>query len=330
MHEEKTPADPDALLSLVQQLKETSQAPPPMPRRRGKQRDFSALSFLLLAAVAVVLRTFKDSELHKLLSRDCRLRHGLGFARVPHRTTIGRRRRGQVAEAEAQIAALGQQILAEVKPEVDQSAVSALDGRRYEAQGPAWHKSSRQAGVVPTGLRNVDTESAWSKSGYRGWVQGSRLVLQSLVWPAPVPLVAAWRPNNHNEAVVAATALAKGHLVVTEVLLGEETCGGADFSQQYAAAGGWVLTPKQLPAKHHTWKCDLYAYRKETIELLFQRVIQASGLKECQVKGLGRNGAFVLASVWLYQILFLVNYRHGRPAAEIKDLIDDARWRIST
>jgi len=107
MHEENTPADPDALLSLVQQLKEPSQAPPPLPRRRGKQRDFSALSFRLLAAVVVVLRTFKDSEVHKLLSRDCRLRQGLGFARVPHRTTIGRRLRAQGAETEAQSAALG-------------------------------------------------------------------------------------------------------------------------------------------------------------------------------------------------------------------------------
>jgi len=330
MHEENTPVDPDALLSLIHQIKEHYQAPPPTRRRRGKQRDFSALSFLLLAVVAVVLRTFKDSELHRLWSRDCRLRQALGFARVPHRTTIGRRLRGQVAEAEAQIAALGQQILAEVKPEADHSEVSALDGRMYEAQGPAWHKSSRQAGVVPPGLRNVDTESAWSKSGYRGWGQGYRLVLQSLVWPAPVPLFATWRPNNPNEAGIAAAALAEGQLAVTDVRLGDETFGGADFSQQYAQAGGWVLTPKQLPAQYHTWKCDLYAYRKETIELLFQRIIQASGLKECQVKGLGRNGAFVLASVWLYQILFLVNYRQGRPAAEIKDLIDDARWRIST
>jgi hypothetical protein len=31
----------------------------------------------------------------------------------------------------------------------------------------------------------------------------------------------------------------------------------------------------------------------------------------------------------LYQMPFLVNYRQGRPAAEIKDLIDDTRWRIS-
>jgi len=330
MHKENTPVDPDALLSLVQQVKENYQAPPPMRRRRGKQRDFSALSFLLLAVVAVVLRTFKDSELHHLLSRDGRLRQALELARVPHRTTIGRRLRAQVAEAEAQIAALGQQILAEINLEADHSEVSALDGRMYEAQGPAWHKSSRQAGVVPVGLRNVDIESAWSKSGYRGWVQGYRLVLQSLVWPAPVPLFAAWRPNNHNEALIAAAALAEDQLRVTDVLLGDETFGGLDFSQQYASAGGWVLTPKQLPAKYHPWKCDLYAYRKETIELLFHRIIQASGLKECQVRGLGRNGAFVLASVWLYQILFLVNYRQGRPAAEIKDLIDDARWRIST
>jgi hypothetical protein len=102
------------------------------------------------------------------------------------------------------------------------------------------------------------------------------------------------------------------------------------FIQQYAAAGGWMLTPKQLPAKYHPWQCDLYAYRKATIERLFPRLIQASGLKECQVKGRGRNGAFGLASVWLYQILFLVNYRQGRSAAAIKDLIDDARWRIST
>src|SRR5262245_6190618 len=299
MHEENTPVDPDTLLSLIHQIKEHYQAPPPRRRRRGKQRDFSALSFLLLAVVAVVLRTFKDSELHKLLSRDCRLRQALDLARVPHRTTIGRRLRAQVAEAEAQIAALGQQVLAAVKPEADHSAVSALDGRMYEAQGPAWHKRNRQAGVVPVGLRNVDTESAWSKSGYRGWVQGYRLVLQSLVWPAPVPLWAVWRPNNDNEAVIATAALRADTLIVTDVLLGDETFGGVDFSQHYAAAGGWILTPKQLPAKYHTWKCDLYAYRKETIELLFHRIIQASGLKECQVKGLGRNGAFVLASVWL-------------------------------
>ncbi|MBC7930889.1 MAG: hypothetical protein H7Z38_10040 [Rubrivivax sp.] len=315
-------------MSLIQQVKENYQQPPPPPPKRGKQRDFCALSFLLLAVVAITTRTFRDSELHKLLSKDARMSRALLFERLPHRTTIGRRLAGLVPEAEAQIAALGQQIAAEVKPEVLQSEVSALDGRMYEACGPKWHKKDREKGHIPTGLRNVDTESKWSKSGYRGWVQGYRLLLQGLVFPEPVPIFAAWRPNNEYEAHTACAALRSGSLQVTDVLLGDETFGAGDFPQLYAQAGGWVLTPKQLPAKRRSWKDDLYAYRKQTIELLFQRIIQAAGLKECPVKGTGRNGAFVLASVWLYQMCSLADYRAGKPLAHVKDHLDCARWRI--
>lgn len=106
------------------------------------------------------------------------------------------------------------------------------------------------------------------------------------------------------------------------------TISAGRFTTEYAAAGGWVLTPKQLPPQKRLWKDDLYDYRKETSELLFQRLIQATELKECQVKGEGRNGAFVLANVWLYQICFLTDYREGKPLAHIKEQLDCARWRI--
>ncbi len=325
-----TATDSDALVSLLQQVQENYHEPSPAAPTRGKQRDFSACSFLLLAVVAITTRTFRDSELHQLLGKDERLRRALLFKRVPHRTTIGRRLAGLVPEAEAQIAALGQQVVAEVKPAADQSEVSALDGRMYEARGPKWHKKDREKGLVPVGLRNVDRESKWSKSGYRGWVQGYRLLLQGLVFPAPVPLFAAWRPNNEYEAHTACAALRSGGLQVTDVLLGDETFGAGDFPRLYAAAGGWVLTPQQLPEERRSWKDDLYAYRKQTIELLFQRIIQAAGLKQCPVKGEGRNGAYVLASVWLYQICFLVDYREGKPLAQIKEHLDCARWRIAS
>src|SRR5215510_10092011 len=85
----RTQTDPDALLRLVQRIKENYQEPPPAPPKRGKKRDFSALSFLLLAAVAVTLRTFGNTELRKLLEKDKRLRQVMGFDRVPHRTWIG-------------------------------------------------------------------------------------------------------------------------------------------------------------------------------------------------------------------------------------------------
>jgi hypothetical protein len=324
-----TPTDSDALLSLLQQVKQHYQEPPPAPRRRGKQRDFSGLSFLLLAVAAVTTRTFRDSELRKLLTRDAALLSALGFPRAPHRTTIGRRIAGLVPEAEAQVAALGGRLAEEVSPPPGHSQVSAIDGRMYEARGPKWHKADRLKGRVPANLRGVDTESTWSKGGYRGWVQGYRLTLQGLVWPCPVPLWAAWRANRANEAAAATHAVEESRLPVTGALLGDTTYGTEPFTAAYAAAGGWVLTPRQLPQARGSWKRDLYAYRKETIELLFQRVVQACDMKACPSKGRDRNVAFVIASVWLYQAVFLSNYRAGRPAARIKEQLDLARWRIA-
>ncbi len=125
----QTPADPDALLSLVERVKENYQTPPLAPPKRGKPRDFSVLSFLSLAAVAVTLRTFRDSELRKLLEKDAGLRKAIGFKSVPHRTTIGRRLTGLVTEAENQIAPLGQVIVEEVKPAADQSETSRATKR---------------------------------------------------------------------------------------------------------------------------------------------------------------------------------------------------------
>jgi hypothetical protein len=325
-----TPAAPDALLSLVDSLKNNYQEPPPQPPRRGKQRDFSALSFLLLAAVAVTLRTFRDSELHKLLDKDAALRSALGFSRVPHRTQIGRRLAGLIPEAEEQIALLGKRLVEQVQPDQEHSQLGAIDGRMYQAKGPRWHKKDRQQERIPSSLRNVDTDSRWSKSGYRGWIQGYRLLVQGLVFPHPVPIFALWRANHENEAQVALAALESKALPITDVLLGDQTYASPDFQAAYEEAGGWVLTPKQLPRKRRSWKCDVYAYRKESIELLFQRIIQASDLKACRVKGEGRNGAFVLASVWLYQSCYLDEYRSGKPLARVKEQVDCARWRIKT
>lgn len=323
-----TSQPPDALLRLLQQVRDCYREQQ-VARRRGRPRTYSALSFLLLAVAAVALRTFRERELHRLLLEDEPLRIALGFAAVPHRRTIERRMQALIPEAEAQVAALGRQIAQEVAPAEGQPQASAIDGRIYEAAGPLWHQKHRCDGRIPPGLRNVDTESAWSKSGYRGWVQGYRLVLQGLVFPEPVPLYAAWRSNSEGEATIMARALADRSLPVTSVLLGDETFGGAQLVRAYGKRGAWLLTPRQLSKKRRSWKDDLYGYRKETIELLFQRVIQSCDLKACPVKGWSRNGVFVLASVWLYQVIFLSNHMQGRRTAHVKEQVDLARWRIA-
>ncbi len=317
----------DALFSLIEEIKLGYQEPNKVVNR-GRKLTFSHLSFLLLAVVAVVTKTFSDSELHRLLTKDAALLQALEFPRVPHRTRILRRLKTLVPIAEEQISLFGKQILAKVPIPETNSEVSAIDGRMYQALGPKWHKKHRLEAVIPVGLRNVDIESSWSTSNYRGWVQGYRIVLQTLVFPSPVPLFAVWRENSSNEAKVALEELEKGRLQLTDVMLGDTTFGKEDFAPVYQKAGGYLLTPRQFPTKNRSWKNELYEYRKETIELLFQRLIQAFDLKECKVKGKAKNGVFVLASVWAYQICWLDNYRKKKNPADVKEHIENARFRL--
>jgi hypothetical protein len=317
----------DALFSLIEEVKlgyKEIEKPP----KRGRKPDFSDLSFLLLAVVAVVTKTFSDSELQRLLLKDTQLRRILGFSRVPHRTWIMRRLKWLTPIAEEQISLFGKQILVEVPLAATNSEVSSIDGRMYQALGPKWHKKDRQQNSIPAGLRNVDTESSWSISAYRGWVQGYRVVVQTLIFPSPVPLFAVWRENASNEAKIALAELEKGRLQVTDVLLGDTTFGKEDFVPEYKKAGGYVLTPNQVPKQRRSWKNDLYDYRRESIELLFQRIIQAFDLKKCCAKGKDKNGTFILASIWTYQICWLNNYKAKKNPADVKEHIENARWRL--
>lgn len=166
-----SPASPDALHKIVEQVKEYY-IEPSTRYPGGRPRVFSGQAFLLLAVVGVVLRIFKAQELCTLLTKEGSLRERLGVSRVPHRRTVERRLDATLLEAEAQVARLGQQVLAEVVPGPDHPQASAIDGRMYQAQGPLWHKRDREQERIPARLRNVDTESAWSSRLYTTEDQG--------------------------------------------------------------------------------------------------------------------------------------------------------------
>jgi hypothetical protein len=294
----------------------------------GRPRTYSGLSFLLVAVVALTLRTFKGLELQRLFTQDARLRREMGWDKVPQRKTIETRLLG--LRAEAQVAALGQQLVSTMEPPKGLPLGSAIDGRRFAARGPKWHQKQRKKGIVPSGLRNLDSDSKWSKSDHRGWVQGHRLVLQTLLLPMPMPLFATWQANNVYEEELALAALEKGDLAVTSFLLGDRSFGSPTLTKAYGKAGAWLQMPKQLPALYQTWKQALYVLRKETIELLFQRIVQVFDLKRCPTKGLKRNGAFVILAVWLYQVIAWNNYEQDKPIAEVKETVDLVRWRVAT
>jgi len=85
--------------------------------------------------------------------------------------------------------------------------------------------------------------------------------------------------------------------MITDVLLGDRTYASPDSQYVYEQADSWLLPPKQLQRMRRSGKTDMYEHRIESIELLFQRIIQARDLNACPVRGEGGNGALVLGSV---------------------------------
>jgi hypothetical protein len=129
-----------------------------------------------------------------------------------------------------------------------------LDLRQVGLAGPTLGHGSRDNLI---GLLHQ-----WSNSVYRGARPRLQTALQGLAFPAPVPIFATWHPNHENETNIAIEALVADKPKVTDALLGEESFGGGLFPYPYEGAGGWALSPKQLPQERRSWKDDLYDYRK--------------------------------------------------------------------
>jgi len=50
--------------------------------------------------------------------------------------------------------------------------VVSADKMLNRARGPVWHRKQQEQGIIPKGLRGLDTEATWSKSKSDGWVYG--------------------------------------------------------------------------------------------------------------------------------------------------------------
>lgn len=68
-----------------------------------------------------------------------------------------------------------------------------------KAKGPVWHKKQKQKGIIPKGLRGIDKEATWSKSGYDGWVYGHGS-FSIVTHKSPVLGCFLWMPNSAYEA----------------------------------------------------------------------------------------------------------------------------------
>ncbi len=102
---------------------------------------------------------------------------------------------------------MGAFLLGLLQPWPPGGQAAAIDATTVRARGGVWHKKDREAGAVPH--TSIDTEAAWTKSGWQGWVSGWLLHLvitvSDTVW---LPLAAAATPANVADNVQAPALLA--------------------------------------------------------------------------------------------------------------------------
>lgn len=194
------------------------------------------LFFLLMQARRI--HTFQAQ--HRWLQQHPDLRHALGFVDVPNRTTLSRRYKRLYPLLQAFVTFTGQ----DAQP-LDEALASRHlyeDKSLFKAAGPVWHSSDRQAGVIPKGLRHLDTDATWSKSGYHGWVYGYGLSLTCNRVGFPKLVQVETASVSESQVMACKTDAFLTHLR-PDTVIGDNGYTQAARIRQFAQAGVVLLTP---------------------------------------------------------------------------------------
>jgi transposase len=193
---------------LVKLINRIPMSPPPSKRRRGHPTVYPDRLFLQALVIMIVRHLHQVHELPTVLDEEnCEMQTLrtllIENGRYPSRRTWERRLKTIPETLPAQIGCLGRHLVSLMQPWQSSGRAGAIDSTVLRAAGGVWHKKDREQGVVPH--TSIDTEAAWTQSGWHGWVYGWKLHLIAAVATVWIPLAALLTPANtaDNEAALA-------------------------------------------------------------------------------------------------------------------------------
>ena len=209
------------------------------------------------------------------------------------------------------------------------------------AQGPRWHKKDREKGMVPKHLRNVDRDSEWGYSRYRGWVQGYAIHLLCSATPGyvPVPLDADATTANVPENRIFASMIDHLH-DTTKYIVADSGYDDRTLTEkcELRKNGTYITRRLIVPMEKHKHTAlhrlpsirffkskrgqRLFRLRKVTVEPMFDILKSLFTLEPAWMKGKRNVQPLLLLCVYAYQLLLLFNFVNGRPASHVKYLMD--------
>jgi hypothetical protein len=182
-----------------------------------------------------------------------------------------------------------------------------------QAKGGVWHKKDRDQGQVPH--TSIDTEAAWTKSGWHGWVYGWKLHLVSIVAAVWIPLAADLTPANtaDNEP---APALMREVPLETRFILGDRHYNAPNVRAACELTDRILVATRYGPYPHPDSGVEVrrifHKLRSVAIENLnehFKGIFDSHG--QVPTKGLINTRRFALGAILVYQLALLYRFQNG-------------------
>ena len=306
------------LVTLVKLVDCIPMPRPPSRRGPGHPKVYSDRLFLKALVIMIVRHLRKVHELLMVLAEPtaemetlCALLTEEG--RYPSRRTWERRLKAMPDSLPAQIGCLGRYLVALIQPWATCGRAVAIDSTTLQANGGVWHKKDRDKGEVPH--TSIDTEAAWTKSGWHGWVYGWKLHLISIVAAVWIPLAADLTPANtaDNEP---APALLREVPLETRFVLGDRHYNAPNVRVACEHADRILVTTQYGPYPHTGSGVEVrrifHKLRSVAIENLnehFKGIFDSHG--QVPTKGLINTRRFALGAILVYQLALLYHFQNG-------------------
>ena len=306
------------LVMLVKLVNGIPMPPPPPKRRRGRPKFYPDRLFLKALVIMIVRHLHKGHELLTVLEEPTAEMKALRAlltedGHYPSRRTWERRLKAIPDTLPAQIGCLGRYLVALIQPWATCGRGAAIDSTTLQANGGVWHKKDRDQGEVPH--TSIDTEAAWTKSGWHGWVYGWKLHVISIVAAVWIPLAADLTSANiaDNEP---APALMRELPLETRFLLGDLHYNAPNVRQACEQTGRILVATQYGPYPHTDNGVEVrrifHKLRSLAIENFnehFKGIFDSHG--QVPTKGLINTRRFALGAIFVYQLALLYRFQNG-------------------
>lgn len=235
--------------------------------------------------------------------------------RFPCRRTWERRLARLPASLPQRIGLIGRTLVEMIQPWHDCGRAAALDSTVLHASGGVWHKKHRDEGLVPHS--RIDTEAAWTKSGYHGWVYGWKLHLAVTVASVWIPLAARLTPANEADNIVAELLVPELPLE-TRFALGDKHYNAPNVKQACRWRNLFLVTTQYGSYPHtddgakvrsvfHKLRSVANENFNEHVKAIF------NGHDRVLTKGLVSTQRYALGAVLVYQLVLWHRHEQGLP-----------------